>query len=418
MEQDVSVAPEFKAPAVRTITATFELTSPMFMAGGKNGGKNGGNAAPELRPTAIKGALRFWWRALNWPRIRLLHNNQHNALVQLHAEECELFGAAHKENARPVRGASRVSVQLKSADLKVMPENHSLPPGLQYLAGQGLWGSLGKGQPIKLKRRAFQAGGQFQLNIQAHSAINDAQWQQLNQTVQAFGLLGCLGSKARNGFGSVVLQNVSGATFSIPGTLAEYQAAVRQLFSGAAGLSELPPLTALSACSRVDISLTERSDRPASVLDQVGDRQNAFRSFKSDKQHPDARRDHNGVLNAVDQHQGQDNYQPQRTVFGLPHNYYFSHRKLPVPFNVFIDRTSARRASPLFIHQHRIGDQYLVVQILLPALFLPAGADMHLGKERFRFRPEDLNWPLLHAWLDGFDKRVCLVEGSREVPNG
>ena len=43
---------------MKSITFHCEVITPMFI----------GNAIPgevELRPTAIKGALRFWWRAMN-----------------------------------------------------------------------------------------------------------------------------------------------------------------------------------------------------------------------------------------------------------------------------------------------------------------------------------------------------------------
>jgi len=409
MEQGVSVAPVFSPPSVRSMSATFELVSPMFMAGAMNDR----GAQAELRPTAIKGALRFWWRALNWARVRAQHEENNSALVQLHAEESVLFGAAHKEKATPPRGASRVSIQLKSKDLKQLPDNHSLSTGLQYLAGQGLCTVKKATTPSRLLRQAWQSGGRFQLSIQGHRAITDAQWQQLNQAVEAFGLLGCLGSKARNGFGSVALVDVKGAAFDIPATVQAYQSAVRQLFASAASVTGLPPYTALSACSRVDISLAKRGQ---GLLNQVGDMQRAFRSSLSKEQHPDASRDHDGVKDVA--LRKLTDYQPQRSAFGLPHNYFFrSLDNKSVPYNVCIDGTSARRASPLFIHQHRIGDQQLIIQMLLPAVFLPGGASMHLGNARFGFRPEDLNWPLLHNWLDRFENRVPVVE-AQEVPNG
>lgn len=45
-------------PKDNTITATFEIVTPMFLG-------DADQKATSIRPTAIKGALRFWWRALN-----------------------------------------------------------------------------------------------------------------------------------------------------------------------------------------------------------------------------------------------------------------------------------------------------------------------------------------------------------------
>ncbi|WP_164490311.1 type III-B CRISPR module RAMP protein Cmr1 [Runella sp. SP2] len=43
---------------MQTITFTCEVITPMFLAGADG-------THPELRPASIKGALRFWWRAMN-----------------------------------------------------------------------------------------------------------------------------------------------------------------------------------------------------------------------------------------------------------------------------------------------------------------------------------------------------------------
>ncbi len=52
------------------ITARYRITTPMFIG-------DAAQQASGISPAAVKGALRFWWRALNWdvsakPRIRIL----------------------------------------------------------------------------------------------------------------------------------------------------------------------------------------------------------------------------------------------------------------------------------------------------------------------------------------------------------
>lgn len=41
------------------ITASYRIVTPMFIGDAKQ-------EASGISPTSVKGALRFWWRALNW----------------------------------------------------------------------------------------------------------------------------------------------------------------------------------------------------------------------------------------------------------------------------------------------------------------------------------------------------------------
>lgn len=41
------------------ITATYRIVTPMFVG-------DANQQATEISPQSVKGALRFWWRALNW----------------------------------------------------------------------------------------------------------------------------------------------------------------------------------------------------------------------------------------------------------------------------------------------------------------------------------------------------------------
>ncbi|OQY03686.1 MAG: type III-B CRISPR module RAMP protein Cmr1 [Bacteroidetes bacterium 4572_117] len=60
---------------MKTITFHCKTITPMFLSGAD--GKT-----PELRPPSIKGAMRFWWRAMNG----------HLSLVDLKRKEGEIFG--------------------------------------------------------------------------------------------------------------------------------------------------------------------------------------------------------------------------------------------------------------------------------------------------------------------------------------
>jgi CRISPR-associated protein Cmr1 len=79
---------EFSAP--KTITAHYKITTPMFL-----GGEEQQADARQFRNASFKGALRFWWRALNWGRVlQAAAGDRAQALKNLHAEEGRLFGLA------------------------------------------------------------------------------------------------------------------------------------------------------------------------------------------------------------------------------------------------------------------------------------------------------------------------------------
>jgi hypothetical protein len=60
---------------MKTLQATYRIVTPMFIGDAEQ-------KATDLRPPSIKGALRFWWRALNWklqfhnePRVGIGRDN-------------------------------------------------------------------------------------------------------------------------------------------------------------------------------------------------------------------------------------------------------------------------------------------------------------------------------------------------------
>jgi len=77
----------------KSITFHCEIITPMFI----------GNAIPgkaELRPTAIKGALRFWWRAMHGD-IPIDDKKDNNGNIKgLRTQEAEIFGSADEKIGR------------------------------------------------------------------------------------------------------------------------------------------------------------------------------------------------------------------------------------------------------------------------------------------------------------------------------
>ncbi len=103
---------------------------------------------------------------------------------------------------------------------------------------------------------------------------------------------------------------------------------------------------------------------------------------------------------------------PERGVFGLPHNYFFSSQIPSVKVDIAPKEASRnRRASPLLIHIHRFPNgSHCLVQLLLPATFLPEGEKIEFKPKPGRavdipFTQTQINWDTLHQYLDRFSQR-------------
>ena len=185
---------------------------------------------------------------------------------------------------------------------------------------------------------------------------------------------------------------------------------------------KLPPFTAFSSTSRVDISL--EAERAEHVLERLGHEMQMYRSYgrngwvngqEAERKFDD---DHDLVLRAI--HTGTLTHAPRRSVFGLPHHYYFSSLKQGFEISAAL---GGRRASPLLLHVHRLPNgQCLGVATLLPAVFLPASdANLTAGvpkgnKRSLPLRSGDIDWRDLHTYLDRFAQSKTLVHAVSSNP--
>jgi CRISPR-associated protein Cmr1 len=398
------------APAA--LKAELLITTPMFLG-------DGGQRATSIRPPSIKGALRFWWRALQWPRLYQRHGQVSSALADLHAQEAELFGlaAGHKKahsdnsNNHETGGQGRFRIRIAQPEVKL--ENDYRPPAsVQYLLGQGLY-NLSDG----VLRKPLKQCSRFALELTAkpgRHTVTEAQWQCLEEALLCWGLLGGLGARARKGFGSVSLQTLEGGAYQAPQNREEYETLLQTLLSTLQGQDgKLPPFTAFSSVSRVDIALEGKSTDK--VLETLGDEMQLYRSYgrnqKVNRQPAEQNftDDHDLVLHAINS--DSLTQAPRRTVFGLPHNYFFSSIKKGYEISAAL---GDRRASPLLLHVHQLPQgEVLGVASLLPAVFLPPEkAQLKVGSRRkteYSLRNSDIDWTVLHDYLDRFAQRKSLI---------
>ncbi|MEZ4955197.1 MAG: type III-B CRISPR module RAMP protein Cmr1 [Saprospiraceae bacterium] len=93
---------------MESITFTCETITPMFLAGADG-------QTPELRAPSIKGALRFWWRAMHG----------HLDLKKLHDLEGKIFGDNSHRSCFTIRIQNRNQIDFKT---KPVPhKNYPLP---------------------------------------------------------------------------------------------------------------------------------------------------------------------------------------------------------------------------------------------------------------------------------------------------
>lgn len=384
-----------------THEATFRITTPMFIGGSDQ-------KATEVRPASVKGALRFWWRALNWARhAQAYPRDEAAALRALHAEEARLFGLAARDGGGG-QGVCLLSVDQGKSKPVAQPFSPMTASQL-YLLGMGL-GSFKDGNHTL---RSALADGEFSVRLLFRPRCSAADKQSVLDALYLFGLLGSLGSRARHGMGSVSLSRWQADARKVPATRDDYLAALRSLLPqiGHQLAADLPPFTAFSGRSRIDLSAHGKD--PLALLTLVGSEQQRYRSFGQNGkvQGSAAERnfvaDHDLIYAAT---QGKPvSEAPQRTVFGLPHNYFFSSSKGKADVNYAPEGKDGRRASPLLLHIHALSEtDYLAVHTLLPARFLPEAAQIRIKAQRTNMVEAKVDWQVLSNYLDRFKERQTL----------
>jgi len=313
---------------MKTLTATYRIVTPMFIG-------DADQKASSLRPPSVKGALRYWWRALHWGEcLRAEGNDVNAALRHLHEKERRLFGwmavtAEENKQVKQIGGQGqfllRVSRQPAMTIVKDWPKNSA---GSNYLG----FGILESGNPEKDNyqphREGIKENTDFDLQLCFKPGCDESDIESIKQVLRVWGLVGGLGSRSRRGFGSVMLTALDGENCLYD--QAGYEVALRDLVKQGAAVPDFPPFTAFSA--HADFGVLDIGKKARNVHDQAGQSYKEYRLQKKNEE--------NGKI-----------------PFGLP---------LQIKG---IDREK-RRASPLFFHIHQLQDDtFIAVVLYLPAEF-------------------------------------------------
>ena len=380
------------APHTQT-TLHYRIVTPMFL-----GGENQQADATQFRNASFKGALRFWWRALNWGRCLQAEPQPMAALKELHQREGELFGlASDGKNSR--QSQVQIHSEFQGAALK--------QPGMAlqavgYLLGQGLF-HFRDGVT-----RPYLEGGNLTIRLNFKPGMAEADIQSVEQAAIALGLFGGLGSRARKGLGSLALNQLErpGQPVREFATIESIAAFIQALdFSALADA----PLSAFTQATRIDVSAT--AGKALDALTAIGNELQMYRSFGQNGKvngHPARRNfvaDHDSVQAATQG--GRLQQLPKRAVFGLPHNYFFSSTKGKLDITT---EDEGRRASPLLVHIHPLKDgQFVAIQTLLPGVFLPGEMKIEAkGRSKYAIPESKVDYAVITRYLDGFANKKTL----------
>lgn len=174
---------------MKSMTFHCEVITPMFLAGAD--GKT-----PELRPPSIKGALRFWWRALN---ANLVNNENYS---ELRKQESEIFGGTDNGGQR-----SKVII---SIDKQSIIETTAYPTPHNK----------------KFSKNAFAVGSKFEITINVVDN-NVMTREQVKNLFIVVSLLGGIGNRSRRGFGSFKINEINGEAFSQPNDVESIENIIR-----------------------------------------------------------------------------------------------------------------------------------------------------------------------------------------------
>ena len=383
---------------MRTLKFKLEVITPMFIAGADQ-------HQPEIRPPSIRGALRFWFRAMmggvlggDWRKVK--------------EKEDEIFGSTDV--------ASRIKIRKEDENLNIFDpkgKKKSLKgkEGVVYLAF--LYVKWDRQQKCFIWNHSFiEPGSTFSIELVSPpstlSILIDSFWLFLH--------FGGLGARTRRGFGSLSVKNLpmlseEGVNFDIPDNpsdLCKYfkknlntiqQHFAKLVFHASDILNTtkkaIPGFSCFSAWKALFLT-NNNWNRWENVLNDVGQFLRKFRNQSNNMRRPTP--DYNNVVSYylpqrsgnswVINHNRIKNWDLINDAFGLPIQFRSSSRSRKVStYNQKFDIAALlgwevknkefdRRASPLIIRPLflRQKDRFVTIFLLFKAQFLPVQAKEHL----------------------------------------
>jgi len=388
---------------IHKLTAEFVINTPLFMSGADQ-------QKAELRVSSIKGAIRFWWRALNYAKYD-------GNITAMKADEDRLFGST--------KGQSQVLFSLTESKITTIQAGDTFDIareglGLRYL-GYGVMEAFDgkKTHAGKLIRPCIKSGSTFTLQLLSKREFDPS----LLDTIKLFGLVGSLGSKARKGYGSITLEsmlitenNKEIEQYSAPSKYDDdndrensYKHVINSLLSPCATHVRKPQITAFYKDTKVHYLGIKTS--AINTLNHYGIMMLRYRSYGRGGEINDTTKGISKNVGFASEKRFEDDhdwykeingwrdkdFHPKRTVFGLPHNYDSKKAKHCVAPN---NKDYTRRASPLFFHIHKMGNigKYIGIALIMKSQFLPNNEKIKAGDKSVE---QKADYDLLTQFITG-----------------
>lgn len=393
------------------VNVTLQVRTPLF--GGDDPASDSGTP---IRVPSIRGALRFWFRAL------AAGHGGVPTLTELWAAEQAVFGST--DSPSPIRlrvaGQPVVSGRGSKPGWAISEERARRPgfDGAQYLLGQGLW-DYRQG----LRRGCVEPGAKFTLGIrfsddeQVNAQFMLALWAWLTY--------GGLGARTRRGFGQLVCTAVDGAGdgglpggwthdhLRPPADAADWadlgDCAVPGSLPGRAALGwgdplpgpppegePLPEFPTLAPRWWAGCLLDKQSGSLGEALHRAGLRWRQFRAVDDSRKPSQSTRspEWTHVIHGADERY-------PLAAFGLPVGYFSRSQGTEFKATVTpdLDGVPLRRASPVWLRPVQLsGGRWGVFTHVFYARLLPAGAELRITGGTTRTLPEPLGPDVEEAW--------------------
>ncbi|MGR9012458.1 MAG: type III-B CRISPR module RAMP protein Cmr1 [Gammaproteobacteria bacterium] len=330
------------------ITATYKIVTPLFIG-------DANHKAHDISPASIKGVLRFWWRALNWGRIKSEVQSETVALQRLHFEESTIFGSADGNI-----GQASFLLRVYFKNSKGVHNDWPSSTSHSGYIGIGLWESGNKENGnYKAAREYINEDQDFSIELICKPNFPTDAIEQLNDVLKAWGYFGGLGSRGRRGFGSVSIEKLNDASLKFNKVTA-YQNAVTELLERYRLRNiDLPPFTAF--CKDSLFCVSEKT-----ILNARSAHAELGKAFKNYRGQPSELRG------------------SKKRVFGMPYS------------GGGQQEADARRSSPLLFHIHPIDSAFIDTVLFMPAIF--------------HYEPalNSVDYSLASGFLSALDKAVLI----------
>ncbi|MEM8524998.1 MAG: type III-B CRISPR module RAMP protein Cmr1 [Bacteroidota bacterium] len=345
---------------MNSITFTCETITPMFLAGADG-------RTPELRAPSIKGAMRFWWRAMHG----------HLPLNELKAEEDKIFGGTDR----------RSSVILTARYVDENINNHTVPK-FNYIRDY-------KENKIGVRyfnvlfyfhdkdREGIAPGVRFEIKLRSQDKSHLIK---AATTFWLFSILGGLGSRSRRGNGSFRIirskrngLNSSELPFYKKNREGKYQIGDIRTIKEVVAFSKHNDFVNFSHLQGANIFYSKGISRGKGFdkwHDAVHDI--AFKMMQvrdSNTKYDQGRNIEKFTMDDID----------KKAAFGLPFN-ILGNGSVNLFLNNQGDYIDTRRASPLIVSLTKIGKNLYWTATFLQGIFMPENASIiHVdrnGKKR------------------------------------